>query len=218
MAPRCVTSTCPVLLALPASDSPCCPVALFSRAHFTDRPLSSHRRDHMLVHRAHMGDGRNGADISNSLALTGQIPNTQQQNTRRLLLCPCAATEFGPLSQGEKRRGCDGMGEGKTMEGRRMEAHMSAHELLRVGRGGCHAEDQRVECRPLPPSSETKTGYPGTRTNPFWSQMGPLHFVTCSSGAARQGRPCLTGCRAYWVRRAGPRPISVPLADLHMIL
>lgn len=97
------------------------------------------------------------------------------------------------------------------------DAHMSAHVLLRVGWGGSHVEADLVQTDPLSPSSETKTGTPAPDRNPPRAKVARFSAVTCSSGAARQGRPCLTGCRAYWVRPVGPGPISRPLADLHMI-
>lgn len=96
------------------------------------------------------------------------------------------------------------------------DTHMSAHVQLRVG-GGLPWRDGFGCCRPLSPSSETKTGTPAPEGILPTAKVARSSAVTCSSGAARQGRPCLTGCRAYWVRPVGPGPISRPLADLHMI-
>lgn len=95
--------------------------------------------------------------------------------------------------------------------------HMSAHVLLRVGWGlpwkyglvgadpSCHPPKQKRA--PQAPERILRR-----------AKVARFSTVTCSSGAARQGRPCLTGCRAYWVRPVGPGPISRPLADLHMIV
>lgn len=134
--------------------------------------------------------------------------------------------ESRPMPQGKERIGWMWLrrerGERGMMERNGLaDTHMSAHVLLRVGwgslGGGSHVEADLVEADPLSPSSETKTGTPAPDRNPPRAKVARFSAVTCSSGAARQGRPCLTGCRAYWVRPVGPGPISRPLADLHMI-
>lgn len=97
------------------------------------------------------------------------------------------------------------------------DAHMSAHVLLRVGWGGSHVEADFGRGRPPLTILRNKNGHPQHQIEILPAKVARFSAVTCSSGAARQGRPCLTGCRAYWVRPVGPGPISRPLADLHMI-